>query len=191
MSTTGVSAAQIRRSCTRSAAVGVVSSDRQLVLLSAGLLACQLAAVHCGSGWRCGDGREAAGHTGTEAGGSYYPVRDRLGAATRAPAPKPQSALRPLGEGAGDCGCAARYLEPFVDVLQVGAHGSLGYAEPTSDLGIRVPGGDQAQQLPMPGRQPRDGAAAALGVQVGLVQVGAQQCQQRAVTLGNPGQARG
>jgi len=36
----------------------------------------------------------------------------------------------------------------------------------------------------MPGRQPRDGAAAALGVQVGLVQVGAQQCQQRAVTPG-------
>jgi hypothetical protein len=51
----------------------------------------------------------------------------------------------PVGERAGDGGCAACYLESGVDVLQVLAHGPLCHAEPAADLGVGVPRGDQAQ----------------------------------------------
>jgi hypothetical protein len=51
----------------------------------------------------------------------------------------------PVGEGTGDRGCAAGDLQPFVDVFQVGAHRSLGDAEPSGDLGVGVPGGQQVQ----------------------------------------------
>ena len=89
---------------------------------------------------------------------------------------------------------AAVRLETFsrlVDVFQVGAHGSLGYAQAAGDLGVGVPGGDQAQQVFLPGGELGDRVAAAFGVEVGLVQVRAQQHQQRAVTLGEvrPGPA--
>src|SRR6185437_2683474 len=60
-------------------------------------------------------------------------------------------------ESTGDCGRAAGHLQPAVDVLQVDAHGSFRYAEPAGDLAVGVPGGDQAQQLPLPGGQPRGG----------------------------------
>ena len=56
-----------------------------------------------------------------------------------------------VGEGAGDGGGAAGDVQPGVDVFQVGAHGSLGYAEAAGDLGVSVPGGEQAQQVPVPG----------------------------------------
>jgi len=53
--------------------------------------------------------------------------------------------------------------------------GFLGHVEAPGDLGVGMPSGDQAQQFPLPGGEPGDGVAAAFGVQVGLVQVGAQQ----------------
>src|SRR5215467_15713450 len=87
----------------------------------------------------------------------------------------------PVGEGAGDGGGAAGYSEPGVDVLQVLADGFLGHSEPPGDLGVGVADGDQAQQFPMSGGELEAGAAAAFGVEVGLVQVGAQQGQQVAV----------
>ena len=54
-------------------------------------------------------------------------------------------------ECARDCGGAAGYLQPGVDVLQVDAHGSFRQAELAGDLGVGVPGGDQAQQFPLAG----------------------------------------
>ena len=47
-----------------------------------------------------------------------------------------------------------------------------------------MPGGDQVQQVGLPGGEPGDGVAAPLGVQIGLVQVRAQQREQRPVPLG-------
>jgi hypothetical protein len=76
-----------------------------------------------------------------------------------------------------------KYIQLFVDVFQVGAHGSLGDAEAAGDLGVGVPGRQQAQQVVLPGGEPGDRVAAPLGVQVGLVQVRTQQHQQRPVTL--------
>jgi len=67
------------------------------------------------------------------------------------------------------------------------AHGFLGHAEPAGALGIGVPGGDQAQQLPLPGGELGRWVAAAFGVQEGLVQVRAQQHQQRPVAFGEVG----
>ena len=52
----------------------------------------------------------------------------------------------------------------------MGAHGSLGYAQAAGDLGVGVAGGDQVQQFPVPGGEPGGWVAAALGVEVGLVQ---------------------
>ena len=52
-----------------------------------------------------------------------------------------------MGNGSG----AAGDVQSFVDVLQVGAHGSLGYAEEAGDLGVGVPGRDQLQQAGLPG----------------------------------------
>jgi hypothetical protein len=46
------------------------------------------------------------------------------------------------------------------------------------------PGGNQVQQVLLPGGELGDGVAAAFGVQVGLVQVRAQQGEQRPVALG-------
>jgi hypothetical protein len=92
-------------------------------------------------------------------------------------------------ERAGDRGGAAWHLQPGVDVLQVDAHGSLRYTELPGDLAVGVPGGDQAQQFPLPGRQLRDWMTAALGVEVGLVQVGRSSASS-AVTLGKSGHAR-
>jgi hypothetical protein len=89
-----------------------------------------------------------------------------------------------VGEGTGDGGGAAGYLEPGVDVLQVLAHGFLGHVEPPGDLGVGVAGGDQAQQFPMAGGELGGRAPLAFGVEVGLVQVGAQQGQQVAVAVG-------
>jgi hypothetical protein len=57
----------------------------------------------------------------------------------------------PVGQDAGDGSGAAGYLEPFVDIFQVGTHGSLGYAEAAGDLGVGVPGGQQVQQIFLPG----------------------------------------
>ena len=71
-----------------------------------------------------------------------------------------------------------------VDGFQVGAHGALRDAETAGDLGVSVPGGDQMQQVPVPGGELGDGVTATFGVQVGMVQVGAQQREQRAVALG-------
>ena len=47
-----------------------------------------------------------------------------------------------------------------------------------------MPGRQQAHQVVLPGGEPGDRMAAPLGVQAGLVQVRAQQCQQRPVPLG-------
>ena len=77
----------------------------------------------------------------------------------------------PVGEGAGDGGGTAGDLQQAVDVFQVRAHGCLGYAQAAGDLGIGVPGGDQAQQVPVPGGEPGGWVAAALSVEVGLLQV--------------------
>jgi hypothetical protein len=66
----------------------------------------------------------------------------------------------------------------------VTAYGCLGDAEAPSDLGVGVPGGDQVQQLGLPGGELGDGVAAPLGIQEGLVQVRAQQREERPVPLG-------
>ena len=91
---------------------------------------------------------------------------------------------RPVGEGAGDGGGPAGDLQQAVDVFQVGAHGSLGNAQAAGDLGVGVPGGDQVQQFPLPVCELGGWVAAALGVEVGLVQVGAQHGEQVAVPAG-------
>ncbi len=91
---------------------------------------------------------------------------------------------RPVGEGAGDGRGAAGYLQPGVDVFQVLAHGSLGQGEPAGYLGVGVPGGQQMQQVPVPGGELGHAEAALLGVGVGLMQVRAQEHQQRAVPVG-------
>ena len=98
---------------------------------------------------------------------------------------------KPLGKGAGYCGGAAGDVQLVVDVLQVDTHGSLGNPEAAGDLGIGVPGGDQVQQFLLPRGQPGDRVAAPLGVEVGLVQVRAQQCEDRPVPVGEvrPGPA--
>src|SRR5579859_6726151 len=66
-------------------------------------------------------------------------------------------------ECAGDGGGAAGDMEPFVDVFQVGAHGSLGYAQVPGDLGVSAPGGHQAQQLALPGSEAGNGVATPVG----------------------------
>ena len=102
-----------------------------------------------------------------------------------------ESGYCPVGEGACDGGGAAGYLQPAVNVFQVGAHCSVGNAEPAGDLGVGVPGGQQAQHVPLPGGEPGDGAAAALVIQICLVQVRAHQREQRPVPVGEvrPGPA--
>ena len=90
----------------------------------------------------------------------------------------------PVGEGAGDGGGPAGDLQQAIDVFQVGAHGCLGDAQAAGDLGVGVPGGDQVQQVPVPGGELRGRVAAALGVEVGLVQVRAQHGEQVAVAVG-------
>jgi hypothetical protein len=53
----------------------------------------------------------------------------------------------PVGEGTGDSGGATADAQLLVDVLQVGAHGSLRYTQVAGDLGVGAPGGHQAQQV--------------------------------------------
>jgi hypothetical protein len=88
-----------------------------------------------------------------------------------------------LGAGAGDRGGAAGYPQPAVDVLQVLADGAFGDVELPGELRVGVTGRDEIQELPLPGRELGAGVAAAFGVAIGLVQVGAQQGEQRAVRL--------
>jgi hypothetical protein len=83
-----------------------------------------------------------------------------------------------VAEGAGRGLRSARHLEAAVQVLQVGADRALGQAEPPGDLAVGVAGGEQAQQLPVPGREPRQRVPASFGVEVSLVQVRAQQGEQ-------------
>ena len=54
-------------------------------------------------------------------------------------------------------------------------------AQAAGDLGVGVPGGDQVQQVPVPGGERGGRVTAALGVEVGLVQVRAQHGEQVAV----------
>ena len=54
------------------------------------------------------------------------------------------------------------------------AFGRVGGPEAAGDLGIGVPGGDQVQQFLLPRGQSGGGMTAPLGVQVGLVQMGAE-----------------
>ena len=56
-----------------------------------------------------------------------------------------------MREGAGDGGGAAGDTQLFVDVFQVGAHGSLGDAQAARDLAVGVPGRQQPQQVALPG----------------------------------------
>src|SRR2546430_4672183 len=81
-------------------------------------------------------------------------------------APRPFTLTQPrawwacqVRERAGDGGGAAGDLQPFVDVLQVGAHGSLGQAEPPGDLGVGVPSRHQVQQVGLTGGEPEIGRA--------------------------------
>jgi hypothetical protein len=60
----------------------------------------------------------------------------------------------------------------------------FGHADPAGDLGVGVTSGDHAQQFQLPGGQLRRGVAALFRIKVSLVQVGAQQCQQRTLTFG-------
>src|SRR5580693_1802805 len=119
------------------------------------------------------------------------PVRKGRGRIGTRPPALALSAGRPCREGAGDGGGAAGNMQSFIDVFEVGAYGSLSHAQAAADLGVGVPGGQQAQQLPLPGGEPGDGIAAPLGLQVGLAQVRAQQREHRPVPLGEirPGPA--
>jgi hypothetical protein len=47
-----------------------------------------------------------------------------------------------------------------------------------------MPGRDQAQEVGLPGGEPGNGVAAPLGIEIGLVQVGAQQGEDRPVAVG-------
>ena len=82
---------------------------------------------------------------------STPPSRPRRDMGTHTCSPTPCQAIA-VGEGAGDRGGPAGDLQQAVDVFQVGAHGSLGYAQAAGDLGVGVPGGDQVQQFPAAGR---------------------------------------
>src|SRR5690242_2453304 len=88
-----------------------------------------------------------------------------------------------LREGAGDRGGAAGHAQAAVDVLQVLADRALGDAEPPADLDVGVPGGDQPEQVPLPGGELGPGPAAQLRVLVGLPQVRAQQPEHGPVPL--------
>jgi hypothetical protein len=98
--------------------------------------------------------------------------------------PRHAGLRNPVREDAGHGGGSAGDVQPGVDGFQVCAHSSLGYAQAAGDLGVGVPGGEQAQQFPVPTGELRD-RAAAFGVEIGLVQMRAQQYQQRPVMLGN------
>jgi hypothetical protein len=74
----------------------------------------------------------------------------------------------PAGEGAGDGSGAAGDVQPAVDVFQVSPDGAFGQAEPPRDLGVGMPGGEQVEQLPVPGGEHRDAMAAAFGVEAQL-----------------------
>jgi hypothetical protein len=89
-----------------------------------------------------------------------------------------------VGEGAADSGGPAGYLQQAVDVLQVGADGSAGYAQPAGDLGIGVPGGHQVQQFLLADGEPRAWVTAAFGFEVRLVKVRLQNGEQVTVTPG-------
>jgi hypothetical protein len=62
--------------------------------------------------------------------------------------------------------------------------GSLGDPEAPGDLDVRVPGGNQPQQVFLPGCELSAGIAAPLGVQVGPGRVRAQQREHFSVTFG-------
>jgi hypothetical protein len=49
-------------------------------------------------------------------------------------------------------------MQPFVDVAEMDAYGSFRHAELVGDLGVGEPGGDQAQQFPLPGGEPGYGS---------------------------------
>jgi hypothetical protein len=55
------------------------------------------------------------------------------------------------------------------------AHGSFRHAKPAGDPAVGVPGGNQAEQLPLPRGQLRRALAAPSSIKVCLMQVGAQQ----------------
>ena len=57
----------------------------------------------------------------------------------------------------GDRGSAAGDAQPLVDVYGVDADGSFRYAELVGDLGVDVPGSDQAPQFLLPGIEPGTG----------------------------------
>jgi hypothetical protein len=82
---------------------------------------------------------------------------------------------RVVGERADDSCGAAGDMQPVVDVFQVLAHSSLGQAQLAGDLGVGPPGGDEEQQFPLPVGELGPVAAALLRVQIGLVQMRAQQ----------------
>ena len=90
-------------------------------------------------------------------------------------------------EGTHHCGSAVRDIQSGVDVLQVRAHRSLGQPELTGHLDVGATGSDEMQQLPLPGGEVGHGRAASLRVEVRLVEVRAQQREQRPVTLGEFG----
>jgi len=60
-------------------------------------------------------------------------------------------------EHVGDRGSAAGDAQPFVDVSEVDADGSFRYVELVGDLGVGVPGSDQAPQFLLPGIEPGTG----------------------------------
>ena len=94
------------------------------------------------------------------------------------PSPDPRYA-----QGADDRGGAAGDVQPAVDVLQVLADGAFGDAEPPGDLRVGVPGSGEVQQLPLPGCEIGARLPPSFGVEIGLMQVRAEQGEQRAVRL--------
>jgi hypothetical protein len=57
----------------------------------------------------------------------------------------------------------------------MGTNGPLGQSQLAGDLGVGVPGGNEAQEIPMPGSELGNGAASTFRIEIGLVEMGTQQ----------------
>jgi hypothetical protein len=127
-------------------------------------------------------------------GSCAHPSRANLSCVTRQYSAGPTShemaelGRRSLGDAVRECaddgGRAVGNLQPAVNVLQMRPHGPLGQPELAGDLDVGAAASDQVQQVPLPGREFGHRAAPTLSIVVRLLEMGAQQREERSVALG-------